>query len=225
MTLRWRSQTEFFCVKSWQCQFLQSLWSIWIVFCMNGYKIQNASERKRASRVSCPVRRQVLLYSGITVSVNISDKPEKWGSIFFSHGNPKENKMVQLHQLILNFNNYLFNRSGICARKQLFGPNMQAFNWLTMDVWWAVKIDNLKTHISQEECFMAKTVGQHGQISARRHLGISVKCCHCALHIHVSGTIWVSSFQKHLSIAGKIFHPETCSLADKIFETNCKSEI
>ena len=36
------------------------------------------------------------LYSSLTVSVNISDKPKKWGSIFFSHENPKENKMVQL---------------------------------------------------------------------------------------------------------------------------------
>ena len=30
------------------------------------------------------------LYSSITVAVNISDKPKKWGSIFFSHENPKE---------------------------------------------------------------------------------------------------------------------------------------
>ena len=36
------------------------------------------------------------LYSSITVSVNISDKRKKWGSIFFSHENPKENKMIQL---------------------------------------------------------------------------------------------------------------------------------
>ena len=30
------------------------------------------------------------LYSRITVSYNISDKPKKWGSIFFSHENPKD---------------------------------------------------------------------------------------------------------------------------------------
>ena len=36
------------------------------------------------------------LYSSITVSVNISDKPKKWGSIFFSLENPKENKMIHL---------------------------------------------------------------------------------------------------------------------------------
>ena len=36
------------------------------------------------------------LYSSITVSVNISDKLKKWGSICFSHENPKENKMIQL---------------------------------------------------------------------------------------------------------------------------------
>ena len=31
--------TDFFFVKSLQCQLLQSLWLIWIVFGMNGYKI------------------------------------------------------------------------------------------------------------------------------------------------------------------------------------------
>ena len=36
------------------------------------------------------------LYSSITVSDNISDKSKKWGSIFSSHENPKENKMIQL---------------------------------------------------------------------------------------------------------------------------------
>ena len=30
---------EFFCVKFLQCQFLQSLWLIWIIFGMYGYKI------------------------------------------------------------------------------------------------------------------------------------------------------------------------------------------
>ena len=33
---------------------------------------------------------------------------------------------------------------------------------------------------------------------------------------HVSWSIRAPSFQKHLSIAGKIFHTETCSLADKV---------
>ena len=30
---------EFFCVKSLQCQLLQSVWLIWIMFGMNGYKM------------------------------------------------------------------------------------------------------------------------------------------------------------------------------------------
>ena len=34
------------------------------------------------------------LYSSITLTVNISDKPEKWGSIFISHENPKENDPI-----------------------------------------------------------------------------------------------------------------------------------
>ena len=39
---------------------------------------------------------EMLLSSFFILSVNISDKPKKWGSIFFSHENPKENKMIQL---------------------------------------------------------------------------------------------------------------------------------
>ena len=42
------------------------------------------------------------LYSSITVSVNISDKPKKWGSISFSHENRKENKMIQLFKASVN---------------------------------------------------------------------------------------------------------------------------
>ena len=45
------------------------------------------------------------------------------------------------------------------------------------------------------------------------------------VHRTYLAALGVPSFQKHLSIAGKIFHPETCSLADKIFETKSKSEI
>ena len=36
------------------------------------------------------------LYSSITVADNISDKLKKRRNIFFSHENPKENKMIQL---------------------------------------------------------------------------------------------------------------------------------
>ena len=42
------------------------------------------------------------LCSSITVSDNISDKPKKWGSIFFSHENRKENKMIQLFNASIN---------------------------------------------------------------------------------------------------------------------------
>ena len=51
---------EFFCVKSLQCQLLQSLWVLWIVFGMNGYKILKCFRKEYASQASCPVRRQVL---------------------------------------------------------------------------------------------------------------------------------------------------------------------
>ena len=64
------------------------------------------------------------LYSSITVSVNISDKPKKWGSIFFSHKNPKWSNCL-MHQFILNFNNDLVNRSGKCS-KHVPGANCLA---------------------------------------------------------------------------------------------------
>ena len=56
MTLRSRSQTEFFCVKSLQCQLLQSLWLIWIVFAMNGYKRLKCfrKEKRISGELPCP---------------------------------------------------------------------------------------------------------------------------------------------------------------------------
>ena len=52
---------EFLCVKSLQCQLLQSLWLIWIVFGMNGYKILKCFRKEKLSQASFPVWRQVLL--------------------------------------------------------------------------------------------------------------------------------------------------------------------
>ena len=48
---------EFFCVKSLQCQFLQSLWLIWIVFGMNGYKILKCFRKEKcvSGELPCPV--------------------------------------------------------------------------------------------------------------------------------------------------------------------------
>ena len=47
---------EFFCVKSLQCQLLQSLWLIWIVFGMNGYKILKCfrKEKRVSGELPCP---------------------------------------------------------------------------------------------------------------------------------------------------------------------------
>ena len=47
---------EFFCVKSLQCQLLQSLWLIWIVFGMNGYKILKCfrKEKRVSGKLPCP---------------------------------------------------------------------------------------------------------------------------------------------------------------------------
>ena len=46
---------EFFCVKSLQCQLLQSLWFIWIVFGMNGYKILKCfrNEKRVSGELPC----------------------------------------------------------------------------------------------------------------------------------------------------------------------------
>ena len=56
MTLRSRSQTEFVCVKSLQCQLLQTLWLIWIMFGMNGYKILKCfrKEKRVSGELPCP---------------------------------------------------------------------------------------------------------------------------------------------------------------------------
>ena len=47
---------DFFCVKSLQCQLLQSLWLIWIVFGMNGYKILKCfrKEKRVSGELPCP---------------------------------------------------------------------------------------------------------------------------------------------------------------------------
>ena len=47
---------EFFCVKSLQCQLLQSLWLIWIVFGMNEYKILKCfrKEKRVSGELPCP---------------------------------------------------------------------------------------------------------------------------------------------------------------------------
>ena len=47
---------ECFCVKSLQCQLLQSLWLIWIMFGMNGYKILKCfrKEKRVSSELPCP---------------------------------------------------------------------------------------------------------------------------------------------------------------------------
>ena len=47
---------EFFCVKSLQCQLLQNLWLIWIMFGMNGYKILKCfrKEKRVSGELPCP---------------------------------------------------------------------------------------------------------------------------------------------------------------------------
>ena len=54
---------EFFCVKSLQCQLLQSLWLIWIVFGMNGYKILKCfrKEKRISGELPCPATGLIII--------------------------------------------------------------------------------------------------------------------------------------------------------------------
>ena len=54
---------EFFCVISLQCQLLQSLWLIWIVFGMNGYKILKCfrKEKRVPGELPCPATGLIIL--------------------------------------------------------------------------------------------------------------------------------------------------------------------
>ena len=47
---------EFLCVKSLQCQLLQSLWLTWILFGMNGYKILKCFRKEKhvSGELPCP---------------------------------------------------------------------------------------------------------------------------------------------------------------------------
>ena len=62
MTLRSSSQIFFF-VKSLQCQLLQSLWLIWIMFGMNGYKTLKCfrKEQSVSGKLPCPATGLVFL--------------------------------------------------------------------------------------------------------------------------------------------------------------------
>ena len=54
---------QFFCVKSLQCQLLQSLWLIWIMFGMNGCKILKCfrKEKRVSGELPCPVTGLIIL--------------------------------------------------------------------------------------------------------------------------------------------------------------------
>ena len=68
--LRSRSQTlNFFCVKSLHCQLLQSLWLIWIVFGMNGYKILKCFRKEKhvSGELPCPAT-GLIIFTNITNS-------------------------------------------------------------------------------------------------------------------------------------------------------------
>ena len=64
---------EFFCVKSLQCQLLQSLWLIWIVFGVNGYKILKCfrKEKRVSGELPCPATGLIYL-QGYTITYNCS---------------------------------------------------------------------------------------------------------------------------------------------------------
>ena len=55
---------EFFCVKSLQCQLLQSFWLIWIVFGMNGYKILKCFRKEKcvSGELPCPATGLIFIW-------------------------------------------------------------------------------------------------------------------------------------------------------------------
>ena len=63
---------EFFGVKSLQCQLLQSLWMIWVVFGMNGYKILKCfrKEKARLRRAALSGDRSCCCLFGFNVAFN-----------------------------------------------------------------------------------------------------------------------------------------------------------
>ena len=78
MSLRSSSKTLifFFCVKSLQCQLLQSLWLIWIVFGMTGYKILKCfrKEKRVSGELPCPATGLIIYFisDNMTFSVTSS---------------------------------------------------------------------------------------------------------------------------------------------------------
>ena len=54
---------DFFGVKSLQCQLLQSLWLIWVMFGMNGYKILKCfrKEKRVSGELPCPVTGLIIM--------------------------------------------------------------------------------------------------------------------------------------------------------------------
>ena len=60
---------EFFCVKSLQCQLLQSLWLIWIVFGMNGYKILKCFRKEKRVSGELPCLATGLITVQFTMSL------------------------------------------------------------------------------------------------------------------------------------------------------------
>ena len=65
---------DFFCVKSLQCQLLQSLWLIWIVFGMNGYKILKCfrKEKRVSGELPCPATGLICLFVSFFLSFFLS---------------------------------------------------------------------------------------------------------------------------------------------------------
>ena len=78
---------EFFFVKSLQCQLLQSLWLIWIVFGMNEYKILKCfrKEKRASGELPCPATSLIIL-AGNEGMHKISDEFEFWPDQTIDYG-------------------------------------------------------------------------------------------------------------------------------------------
>ena len=80
---------ELFCVKSLQCQLLQSLWLIWIVFGMNGYKILKCFRKEKRISGELPwlatgliTQFFYLIWNPIFKNIVDTLKPQNAGTIY-----------------------------------------------------------------------------------------------------------------------------------------------
>ena len=99
---------EFFCVKSLQCQLLQSLWLIWIMFGMNGYKILKCFRKEKHVSGELPCLATGLINDMWWIynrEMNVLNKPLTLSTSLSCHITSQTICMTLLFQIKLNYCN------------------------------------------------------------------------------------------------------------------------